>query len=156
MKIKQIESTTEGLFCKGKFIKLDKACLYFIKHVEYGLTYPPIIISETEEIEDTDTIVHREYGIGKALHRKGTKHYWVCKFNDMEETETVADIFKVLVLPEHFSPDDLKTIASNTLKDNDEVMVECEKKYFEPEGIHCNRGGEETVIKLTNNHITAP
>jgi len=88
----------------------------------------PIIISETEKINIGDKVLSREYGIGKVISPKGTGRFFVVSFESKSgNTVTVCDIFKILALPEHFSPQQLQMIVNGVYKDGDKVLVECEK-----------------------------
>jgi len=96
----------------------------------------PIIISETEKIEERDK-----------------DWYYVKDVNNYYSTSTHSiklfhgKHFKVLALPEHFSPKHLQAIVDGKMKDGDKVLVECEK-YIDP-----NKTPLQKRIKL-NPHIT--
>lgn len=94
-----------------------------------GNTYfKPILISKTEKIEEGDMIYRHFDGCivqdnVNSDNRKGEKFY------------------KILALPEHFSPEQLQMIVDGKLKDK--VLVECELQG----------PGFDDVVKL-NPHIT--
>jgi hypothetical protein len=104
--------------------------------------FKPIIISETEKIE----VGAWMYNIKNHVIRRCDE--MDCVFNDDK------DWFKIIALPEHFSPKHLQAIVDGKMKDGDKVLVECE--FFEnaalskiasvPNGMH---------IKLnSSNHVT--
>lgn len=81
----------------------------------------PVLISRTEKIEDGDSIIDEEktqiinnvtQDIIKSI--KSSRHKW----------------FKILALPEHFSPEHLQMIVDGKLKNGDKVMIECEQVYW--------------------------
>jgi hypothetical protein len=143
------DSQGEHLICRGKLVLISiEKDPKEIGITIFGVCYKPIIISEAEAIEDGDfgfDSLSREIieVSGKALY-----------FNERRTNDT--DFWKILALPEHFSPEQLEDIVNGKLKDGDEVLVECENKYFEPDSsIHSNRGWEVLAVKLNqSNHIT--
>lgn len=103
--------------------------------------YKPILISETEKIEVGDWMLSHNRIICQAAN------------NILVNMKSVdgARCYKVLSLPEHFSPQQLQMIVEGKLKDGDKMLVECESKdkYSEP----YLKGLKEYQIKL-NPHIT--
>ena len=98
-------------------------------------TMKPILISETEKIEE-----------GKVWDGYEGKIVWAHK----EHLENVGymRLRKILALPEHFSPKHLQAIADGKMKDGDKVLVECK---FSIETLK----GREYEVKLNSlNHIT--
>ena len=106
----------------------------------------PIIISETEKINESDWV----YDIDN-------KFIFKQPLNDERSLSIVnnknAGYRKVLATPENLFPKVLQMIVDGNLKDQDEVLVECnnaiDPKWNEPPGAETC----ETFIKLTNNHI---
>lgn len=107
----------------------------------------PIIISETEKIE------------------VGDLYYWnglIIKDHEVPTTESTMrskdfhkGAFKILALPEHFSPEQLQMIVDGKLKDGEKVLVECkihDKWLKENPPFDNNKGKEYYQIKL-NPHI---
>jgi hypothetical protein len=142
VKINQVESYKDSqvdtIVCKGKlvFIQVEepKDSLLFIPSSlpdkvwttegcgirTMGTYYKPIIISETER---------PSYGTGIELD---------CKVYDSHYKRIVKEDvgtsgYKILALPENFSPRQLQTIVDSKLKDGDEVYVECEEDLDELE-----------------------
>lgn len=76
----------------------------------------PILISETEKIEDGELCLLSNGNIVKYEGDQGLKHTLNPK--------------KVLALPEHFSPEQLQMIVDGKLRDGDKVLVECEKNII--------------------------
>jgi hypothetical protein len=111
-----------AIVTEGKLVLVDPSWSKapFTALIENG---KPILISETEKIEEDDL----RYGV------QGESKY-----------------YKVLALPEHFSPEQLQMIVDGKLKDGDKLLVECEYHQF--------KGGEPDpsgfYIKKTSNHIT--
>lgn len=78
----------------------------------------PIIISETEKIEEGDDVLF----IGETVGPFITK----CQPGSVLAREGKSDKwFKILALPEHFSPKHLQAIVDGKMKDGDKVLVEC-------------------------------
>lgn len=112
--------TSQGdvLVTKGKLV------LIHVKPGEDGFfmkngVFKPIIISETEKIEGGDW-----YYANKTLFKADEKLY------EGNDPNTVKNQFKILALPEHFSPKQLQAIVDGKLKDGDEVYVECIKQWI--------------------------
>jgi hypothetical protein len=80
----------------------------------------PIIISETEEIEE-----------GEVAYHISTKTLDTFE-NALDKR--VSDGFhfhnKILALPEHFSDKHLQAIVGGKMKDGDEVLVKCENRDY--------------------------
>lgn len=79
-----------------------------------GLYHVPILISEAEKIEVGDWIWDK---LNKKLFKA------TIEYKQSEDQQ----YFKVLALPEHFSPKHLQAIVDGKLKDGDKVLVECEE-----------------------------
>jgi len=74
----------------------------------------PILISDTEKIIKDDWVWDR---LNKVFVQASM---------DYKQSED-QQYFKILALPEHFSPEQLKMIVDGKLKDFDNVLVECEE-----------------------------
>lgn len=98
-----------------------------------GKYYKPIIISETEKIENGDLILYkhpRQDNVLPSIYRVKDANY---------STEPSHAVYfntgygikegckKIVVLPEQFSPQQLQDIVDGKLKDGDKVLVECEE-----------------------------
>lgn len=157
-KIQHTETHDNTLVCKGKLGLIPINVGQYVANKKHSVVignfmYKPIIISETEEIEKdswlylrkdkgwSGSVVQNQFGVmGSVI---GTKEY------------IKDNCYKILSLPENFSSEILKDIVDGRLKHGDEVRIQCENKYIEPEGIHCNRGADVLIIKLNkDNHIT--
>jgi hypothetical protein len=105
VKINQVESYKdsqgEHIVAKGKLIDLNHGTI---------LRFNPIIISKTEKIEVGDNYLDDTNTIRVAV--TDDKDYWNRRPN----------YYKILALPEQFSPKQLQAIV-----DGDEVYVECEE-----------------------------
>lgn len=103
----------------------------------------PIIISEIEEIE-----------VGETIYNNYTKLLEVATKLQIDGGEE-DKYFKLLALPEHFSPKHLQQIVDGKLKDGDEVFVECEKEQvmYYPDGAIIGGSNKDAYVKLTNGHI---
>src|SRR5690606_33636935 len=101
----------------------------------------PIIVSESEKIEAGDWVYNE---VSKEIYQFKENH--------------VSYEFKILALPEHFSPQQLQDIVDGKLKEG-KCLVECETRILRPElgAIFEGPSGLEylndTIIKL-NPHIT--
>ncbi len=102
--------------------------------------FKPIIISETERIES---------------NKGTTKGDWA--YNGMYKKlfQMVGDVteydFKVLVLPEQFSPKHLQAIVDGKMKDGDKVLVECGvSKYGK---MPCPKCGGQMVLHIPDHMI---
>lgn len=80
----------------------------------------PIIISETEKIEEDNWIYDRDtQQIQKATALQARV------MNSPGTTPENRWYFKILALPEHFSPQQLQMVADGKLMNDDKVLVEC-------------------------------
>lgn len=125
VKVRKIEPLENTIVCRGKLILIWGDCRREEFH-KYGLEShdttqyaKPVIISETEEIQEGDYGFLDE-GIGikeiscrpiEKKHLKSANKYSL----------------KVLALPETFSPQILKDIIDGRLEEG-EVLIECEEK----------------------------
>jgi hypothetical protein len=126
-KVKHTESlkTSQGdvIVTKGKLILIkcespkneDEQTKLIEQKSKYsynvGGWFKPIIISEIEEIE-----------VGYKVFNKFTFNI---KLADKDDLLIKDAWFKVLAMPENFSPKHLQAITDGKLKDGDEVWVEC-------------------------------
>lgn len=103
----------------------------------------PIIISETEEIEIGDKYIHLPTN---TILEKG-----------QDKEAILVNSYKILALPENFSPKHLQAIIDGKLKDGDEVLIECKnmKTYNDLYPHKSNMEFHDNYfIKLSNdNHI---
>lgn len=111
----------------------------------------PILISETEKIEVGDKVWDTEnkeildvprIEIAEHFNKGISNGYY----------------FKIIALPEHFSPKHLQAIVDGKMKDGDKVLVECEKKCAGnclQSGVILDCAMCFNIIKLnSSNHIT--
>lgn len=160
-KVTHTETHDNTIVCKGKlvlipikFVDIDFkdpsgiiAKDYTIpKKSENGMTvsHKPIIISETEVPMPNES---------ERVYSSITKT--VTTFPDPRFFSEGA-YFKVLALPENFSPEILKDIVGGRLKDGDQVLMECEGIFHHKEEWDGEMGGDFIKnIKLNkDNHIT--
>jgi len=92
----------------------------------------PIIISETEMIAKDDITYG---GLGDEFEIGIYKDKYPCKAGKFHT-------WKVLVLPEHFTFNQLQDIIDGKMKDGDKILVQCEDEMFD--GLHPNSGEEGT------------
>jgi len=106
--------------------------------INYDLdSIKPIIISETEKIEvDDKFLVHIKDNVGHESHNKiftckeiGNTGVWSVEL-DKESIFYNQNVFKILALPEHFSPKHLQAIVDGRMKHGDKVLVECDEKII--------------------------
>lgn len=142
----------EALFIQLPNVKLS---LYYKKNgliKGMGKYLKPILISETEKIEVGDW----KYTIS---HDGSVEMNPVQIIAKCENPEQEIKGFKILALPEHFSPKYLQMIVNGELKEGDKRLIECEcyssstsgntGRIIE-EGFH----GDLFTIKLnSSNHI---
>lgn len=161
IKVKQTENLDGRIVTRGKLVLIEtkevadilkwkkdsKITGRAIQYIQADVNYiRPIIISETEEILIGDSYLQ--------ILTSGKKCVNVADEITVEiiKEQIVCEVFKILALPEHFSPEILQMIVDGDLKDGQDLWVECEEK---PEiiakfGIDFK---DEYVIKLINNHI---
>lgn len=126
--------------------KKDNKFTLALSGTPYGMklagyqAFLPILISKTEKIEEGDWVYD--------IREKKIFKWYV--------GEMLTERFKILALPEHFSPEQLQMIVDGKLKDGDKVLVECENKFARE-----NTKGwtdtqvNQTFIKLnSSNHFT--
>lgn len=153
IKVKQTElykdSQGEHIVCKGKLVlieikthKISKGDLVYNEAIEnfqvqsYNVSkesntintalklFKPILISETEEIEVGDKYLMKfndKWELMNPCIDKSEADR--CNSNDL----TGKSCFKILALPEYFSPKHLQAIVDGKLKDGDEVFVDCDQ-----------------------------
>jgi hypothetical protein len=115
-----------------------------------GTYCKPIIISETEKIEVGDWHYHKEVNnIGQVTNQE------MADFINIGHRER-GIVFKVLVLPEQFSPKDLQAIVDGEMKDGETVLVECEDgAYLKGDVQHINGTPLYYETKLNSQgHVT--
>lgn len=116
-------------------------------------TIKPIIISETEKIEDGDYAYH------KSLNRYGKVTNITTATQGIRDIKIEGELYhdlssennfaKILVLPEQFSPKHLQDIVDGKIKDGDRVMIEIEEgKDFTIK--NCKHGNECDCIGMCN------
>lgn len=91
----------------------------FVKGI--GKYLKPILISETEKIEIGDWVFD---SMNKTIHINNNDEL----INIRTKGHELKRFFKILALPEHFSPKHLQAIVDGKLKDGDNVLVECEQE----------------------------
>lgn len=142
-KIKTILHHGHKLVCKGKLILIDGREQKGDSLVLYGKGhYQPVIISETEEIEDWDTVL-----VNKSTTDIPDYHIEIFKvavfiagilegrneyiFKSGYSTTHLDACKKIIAMPENFSSQTLQDIIDGKLKDGDELFIRCENQYFE-------------------------
>lgn len=118
--------------------------------------YKPIIISETEKIG-----IEREQAQGHVydtIHNKIRQVSW-SDLSDMLSIEgtvfdennqsllQMGDYYRILSLPEHFTPEQVQAIADGEMKDGDRVLVECEFAYIECHNYNGDHVGKDCSCK---------
>ncbi len=113
------DSQGDHTVCKGKLVLIipehktgDEGYFRFYN----GVYFKPIIISEIEIILAKDKVYDVD---NKQIKEAGIDEKYILNEN-----------FKVLSLPENFSPKHIQAIIDGKLKDGDEVFVECEKQII--------------------------
>lgn len=89
---------------------------------EHDRMVTPILISETEKIEVGDIyamFIDDKWELMEPCHDEREAR----RCNELSPIKEVCR--KVLVLPEHFSPEHLQAIVDGKMKDGDKVLVEC-------------------------------
>jgi len=152
IKVRKTKNLDRRIVTRGKLVLIkcpdDKGISTFPKEDAW---YKPIIISETEEIEIGDN-----YYLDEKSSSHISKIFINNESNFKEELSKCNiygndKVYKILALPEHFSPEILKMIVNGDLKDGQDLWIECEEPRviarFNPtfEG--------EYFVKLTDNHI---
>lgn len=112
---KYSNSQGEHVVCRGKLVFTGKHKVFTNSLELFKDTNKPIIISETEEIEEGDW--------SYSTHTKAISK-WVGKTGKAGTNGW----FKILALPEHFSDKHLQASLDGKMKDGDEVLVKCEQK----------------------------
>lgn len=117
-------NTSQGdvIVTKGKLIILPKTENDENPWNNYNIDKRCLIISETEEIQEGD-IICRAFD------------YAILRDNVNSDNRRGEKFYKVLALPENFSPKHLQAIVDDKFKDGDEVYVECQKGYITPGGM---------------------
>jgi len=103
----------------------------------------PIWISETEKSQNGDWVYNSD-----------TKKIFIRDSSDYLDSVDYDFLFKILVLPEHNSPEILQMIVDGQLKDGDKKLIECENKVLQSGSGQINFTISENRIKLnSSNHI---
>lgn len=87
--------------------------------------YKPILISETEKIEVGDLIYWKHNKSIQKVKSIDVKNNTI-DFDDPKYNGYLSACYKILALPEHFSPLQLQMIVDGKLKDGDTVLVGCD------------------------------
>lgn len=121
----------------------NKLCIPTVENhlslLKSGLVaYKPIIISETEKIEVGDWVYNSKSG---GVYRADD--------NTLYALKTEQFIYKILALPENFSPKHLQAIVDGKMKDGDKVLVECERVFYPSQG-HGTEAINYNKIKLNS------
>lgn len=111
--------------------------------LKYWKSARPVIISETETIENTKTV---DAGLNGNWYYSSMYKY-ISRIG-----ESLYDL-KVLALPEHFSPAHLKEIINKSLKDGDIINIECAYDYHN-ESVTVMQDGKtpQSFIKLNKDY----
>jgi len=138
----------ETIVAEGKIVLVECSNIESPFSIEtlHGF-YKPILISLTEKIEIGDLYLMFIDNKWEQMERCSDQ-FEADRCNNNSPIKEVC--FKILSLPEYFSPTTLQQIVDGELKDGDMVLVECERdtndeSYF--------KGLKEYKIKL-NPHIT--
>lgn len=120
--------------------------------------FKPILISKQEKVEEGDWFYSPKHQLilkcekidgDKIFHDKSIVGHWALQNNQQ--------VFKILALPEHFSPQQLQMIVDGKLKEG-KCLVECETRVLRSdlgaifEGPNGLEYLNDTIIKL-NPHI---
>lgn len=153
IKVRNTETLDNQIVIRGKLILIKNtgAIDPFSNSINIDdNNFKPIIISNTEEIEVGDnrySNVHKS--IGTCINKEELEY--------LNRKRVLKHFFKILALPEHFSPKQLQAIVNGKIKDGDEVFVECIEMFPETEEeILIYEKDNFTLpfhIKLLNNHI---
>ena len=103
---------------KGKFSGLADQMATYETVILQGIMYKPIIISLTEKIEEGDCTLYE----GEVIE----------PYNGGDQC--ISGRYKILVLPEQFSPKHLQAIVDGKMNDGDKVLVECIDNTYIHEG----------------------
>lgn len=128
VKVSKTEPYGNAIVCRGKLrlIEADNGLFSQTERGEFNLMpnnvtipkgYNPIIISKTEKVVVGDMVNNAYQEI----------------IDYTEELEKIYGKYdccftKILALPENFSTETLKCLIEGTIKDGDEVFIECEKE----------------------------
>lgn len=112
----------------------------------------PILISETEEIEEGDWFYHEHTNtIAKASNTSLNNIF--TSLEGGKSNYIRAGCVKILALPEHFSDEHLQAIADGKMEDRDKVLVKCFKSgRMEMVGVHTTN--EYSIHLDQQTHIT--
>jgi hypothetical protein len=108
--------------------------------------FKPIIVSETESINDGDKVLV-ELPIGLCITEvTGVESpYFITKAGGLTHPNTNPR--KVIAMPKNISMETLQSILDGELKDGDEVFIECENISLKYDI------NDEFILKTINNHI---
>lgn len=133
---KYSDSQGEHVVCKGKLILIndeDWHTVYSNEQLKARRKREnlPIIISETEDIEEGDWVYdaleNPKWQLDQVEELIPSKDIFYCKKGGC--AELIRGWNKVLALSEHFSDKHLQAIVDGKMEDGDEVLVECERKH---------------------------
>jgi hypothetical protein len=136
--------------------------------------YQAIVISETEKINNGDWFVlalnhmPTEFKLCKMINTVHNKEEQTFEAEEIDGFRFICGyhiLYKVLVLPEQFSPKDLQTITKGKMKDDNKVVVECilcdkdidcknESSCNISEGCGCKSIAPYHTIKITEGYAT--
>lgn len=131
IKVKNTEQYQSNIVCKGKLVLIKDEIENYSLMLKDGNIYYPIIISEIEQIEVGDKVIDKEllkkniFSISRVIEKQSDNSVEVLYNDNHREMGYVNEFYKILVLPQHFSPEQLQMIIEGKLQDGDEVMIYC-------------------------------
>lgn len=118
-----------------------------VSEVSNGLDWvKPILISETEEIEEGDWFYTKWYRgeYGGYVFKEGEKVY----------AQQFLNPHKILAFPKHFSDKHLQAIVDGKIEDGDGVLVKCEVLREPTDDGHAEKYKTQQIHLDQQSHIT--
>jgi len=117
--------TTDGkkLCVKGKLVLIRNVVSATVHVKPDGKGYVPIIISQTENINEDEIVYHPEYGIGKSFYSKDNSLILI-SYKEVTLHKSFSNQSKILVIPNQFYISTIIRIEDGTFKDGDSIWVE--------------------------------
>ena len=115
----------ESIIFQGSLCRNEEGNICFPENTKTASKWLiPILVSETEEIEEGDKALYKDSSgyLILTLKAKDADRYW---WEDNSCSRVENEVYKILALPENFSNKHLQDIVDGELGDGDKVLIKC-------------------------------
>lgn len=116
----------------------------------FMIPYKPVIVSETEPIDDEDKILSGDTICTVSKNRGSYLSVYELSHLDLRTDKCM----KILAMPENFLPEHLQAIVEEKMKSGDDVLVECKELLARYSDGNLLYGTGNYQIKFSEDNIT--